>query len=754
MSKKKEKEIINKIKDPNPKGICGLINLGNTCYLNSILQCLLHLPELVTYMLSQKLNEDLEYNKKINQHLTERDKIRQELIYKLINEFILILNQMWQGYSFNNNNNNEVNDKSISINSKNVLEPKNFKKILEEIYPQFEGCSQQDAHEVLTSILDSFHIGLNKSRNDGGLKICVSSINSELLLRKTLSCIADTSHKAVNDSFIEDIFFGQLSSIFSCSKCGLKLKEAYEPFCSLELSIPIEKNINLLILPLNFDKENKEQIKLEMNINDNMSYDDIYDYMNKITGYKFDNYVIYWKNNEKNRYGNNKKRRTLRSNNKNKDINDYNDILLNEDIIINDFNYDKCQYFINSKINELILFENPALQNYDEFDYYYNIHLKVINSKNNYYYNSQENIDRVFKVRLSEKEEGDDFLIFNYIYKYLENFLDNKKNKKEKIHNSFHINNNYNKINNKKNKKNNNKDINNNLNNNIIELKEDKEIIYQEKKYIFGIVCKKIIKEENDTNNINFEYPLCPLCNNKAKKVSEDHYECLCINKYLDDEFYIENKEYKKILSDQIKHLIENKTASPQNIISIIVHPYSNFSFINFNKFSMYAITTNLSKSKKKIHVQQNLLSLFDIYTANEKIEHSSNCEICGQIKYTLQKKEIHKFPQILIIHIKRFKNEYEKNEEKIEFPEEIDLTKYNNKKFEGKYELNSTVFHQGNLKSGHYTSIYKYLNTKQWLFCNDTKIKLIPENKILGINNKDNFFSIGDGYILFYRKK
>ena len=295
MSKKKEKEIINKIKDPNPKGICGLINLGNTCYLNSILQCLLHLPELVTYMLSQKLNEDLEYNKKINQHLTERDKIRQELIYKLINEFILILNQMWQGYSFNNNNNNEINDKSISINSKNVLEPKNFKKILEEIYPQFEGCSQQDAHEVLTSILDSFHIGLNKSRNDGGLKICVSSINSELLLRKTLSCIADTSHKAVNDSFIEDIFFGQLSSIFSCSKCGLKLKEAYEPFCSLELSIPIEKNINLLILPLNFDKENKEQIKLEMNINDNMSYDDIYDYMNKITGYKFDNYVIYWK---------------------------------------------------------------------------------------------------------------------------------------------------------------------------------------------------------------------------------------------------------------------------------------------------------------------------------------------------------------------------------------------------------------------------------------------------------------------------
>ena len=62
LHKDKEKE---KIKAGDPKGISGILNLHNSCYLNSILQCLLHLPEIIIYMNSQKLNEDLEYNKKL-----------------------------------------------------------------------------------------------------------------------------------------------------------------------------------------------------------------------------------------------------------------------------------------------------------------------------------------------------------------------------------------------------------------------------------------------------------------------------------------------------------------------------------------------------------------------------------------------------------------------------------------------------------------------------------------------------------------
>ena len=801
--KDKEKE---KMKDIEPKGISGLLNLGNTCYLNSILQCLLHLPEFIIYMNSPKLKDDLEYNESINKNLSNEEKERQELHYKLVKEFENLIKQIWKGFpikdllkTINNheiknfegleekqNPNNDNNNIIINNNTKYYLEPREFKKILSDVFPQFSGCSQQDAHEVLTSILDSFHLALNKSFNEGGLLISKSISDINLLARKTLSFLADASHRAVNDSFIEDNFFGQLSTIFSCYKCHKKIDENYEPFSSLELTIPIEKNINLYILPLNPTKF--EQSKLNININDNMSYEDLYNQISKINGYNFDNYIIYWPNEIKKK-NENKKTRSLRSNqNSNNDgggaFSNLFGTYENEDIIINENNIDKCQNFINFKTNELIMMENYDINffiknNIQETPYYeYILEIRLFkNNKNSINYNMHENIPRIFKVYLLENE--DDHLIYNYIYKYLQLFTEKEKNKKNI---SKSLNNNENKeiyadkklalssSSKNKTKKGNpkkkakkiiNEDTNDFnikhscfINNNIslVEEEEKKEINY-EKNYILGVVCKNLSKENNNSNNMEVA---CPLCNKKSKKIIDGYCECFCINDLFDNELKIKNKDLKKLFSTKLINFIENNTYSHNSLLSIIIHPYQNFSFLNFNKFIMYNIRPNIPKTKKKVVCKHNLLDLFESFAAEEKIENVRTCENCGDIHYTYQKKDIHKFPQILIIHIKRFKNEVEKNEERIEFPEEINLSKYNNKGNLGLYSLNSAVFHQGTLISGHYTAIFKYMPNNKWIFCNDAKTKFLASDKIMGLNpsyNKDDVASIGDGYILFYRK-
>ena len=107
------------------KGLCGLVNIGNTCFLNSILQCLSHSLKLTDYFLSKKFKEDDDSSNKRKKE------------YKLLNSYLNLLINLWD--------------------TNQIIKPKTFLDSLSTQVQKYSRLQQQDSHECLMYILDTLH---------------------------------------------------------------------------------------------------------------------------------------------------------------------------------------------------------------------------------------------------------------------------------------------------------------------------------------------------------------------------------------------------------------------------------------------------------------------------------------------------------------------------------------------------------------------------------------------------------------------
>ncbi|KAK3095889.1 hypothetical protein FSP39_020374, partial [Pinctada imbricata] len=184
------------------RALTGLRNLGNTCYMNSTIQCLNNTSPLITYFLTDSYLYDINRENEMGSH------------GEVVDEFAVIVKALWSGQY-------------------RCITPRDFKFMVGKHQPMFAGHDQQDSQEFLTFLMDGLHEGLNTVKK----RPKVPEQDNDNLPDSEAAAIAWKHHKMLHKSVIVELFQGQLKSTLMCLTCR-KQSVTFQAFMYLSLPIP------------------------------------------------------------------------------------------------------------------------------------------------------------------------------------------------------------------------------------------------------------------------------------------------------------------------------------------------------------------------------------------------------------------------------------------------------------------------------------------------------------------------------------
>ena len=182
---KEEYEQKIKILEISEPILVGLDNIGASCYMNAIFQCLSNTTRLTEYFLKKYKYNKEDKNKTIS------------------NEYYNLIKNLW---------NKENDKKSISPNS--------FNNILTEENPLLIGGSSNEPKELISFLLERFHQELNlKKIEEKKVKLRFTTpteqLDEKMTLNNFLTEFNDNYH-----SIISDLFYGVLKTQKKCQGCN------------------------------------------------------------------------------------------------------------------------------------------------------------------------------------------------------------------------------------------------------------------------------------------------------------------------------------------------------------------------------------------------------------------------------------------------------------------------------------------------------------------------------------------------------
>lgn len=210
------------------KGLVGLANLGNTCYLNSTLQALRNTTELTAFFLEGRHQEFLK---------GKQDSSKSVVLTKA---YVDLLQCMWSGHR------------------SQFIRPVGFfndmcKAVDDTVFEQFKMRIAHDGHEFLMFMLDNLHEALAEEVN---IVITRPSpvTEQDTMIQKALEFWRDMFRKSYSP--LIDLVFGLYQREMHCQRCNNKTYK-YETFNCLKIATL--QNVESMTLDDCLQEELKEE---------------------------------------------------------------------------------------------------------------------------------------------------------------------------------------------------------------------------------------------------------------------------------------------------------------------------------------------------------------------------------------------------------------------------------------------------------------------------------------------------------------